>query len=409
MVDKSENILVEFDYNNISIIDPNKVIDSDGKVKERYVKQENLVMYANLECKVLPRTKLAIGVANNDQVQTVSIASINFLKPGDKTFLDNSYTDELTGKDTITGNGVNQPKLTSVSNPNKSSDYYIRQTINSGGKQASVDNGLLGITSINIRQGLDFLPSITIELEDVKGRAMFEAGDNSPYAAFFNLPYPMFQLTIKGFYGKAVKLQLMLQTFSSRYDTSNGNFKIKLQFFTYKYTLLSEIPMAALIAVPHMYQSRVSIQTTKGSSTNFSNVQDSTVSRGYQKVRELYSEYKSKGMIPDDFPEITLVQMKNRIENFIKNILTSFSQQNSSSSHSGATLVNCGVLDLEADVFSNDLSTGEDGDVLHHCLATVTEARSLDGNGVEGATDLVHNECGERFAFDVFSNDHERT
>jgi hypothetical protein len=285
-------------------------------------------MYANLECKVLPRTKLAIGVANNDQVQTVSIASINFLKPGDKTFLDNSYTDELTGKDTITGNGVNQPKLTSVSNPNKSSDYYIRQTINSGGKQASVDNGLLGITSINIRQGLDFLPSITIELEDVKGRAMFEAGDNSPYAAFFNLPYPMFQLTIKGFYGKAVKLQLMLQTFSSRYDTSNGNFKIKLQFFTYKYTLLSEIPMAALIAVPHMYQSRVSIQTTKGSSTNFSNVQDSTVSRGYQKVRELYSEYKSKGMIPDDFPEITLVQMKNRIENFIKNILTSFSQQN---------------------------------------------------------------------------------
>jgi hypothetical protein len=328
MVDKSENILVEFDYNNISIIDPNKVIDNDGKVKERYVKQENLVMYANLECKVLPRTKLAIGVANNDQVQTVSIASINFLKPGDKTFLDNSYTDELTGKDTITGNGVNQPKLTSVSNPNKSSDYYIRQTINSGGKQASVDNGLLGITSINIRQGLDFLPSITIELEDVKGRAMFEAGDNSPYAAFFNLPYPMFQLTIKGFYGKAVKLQLMLQTFSSRYDTSNGNFKIKLQFFTYKYTLLSEIPMAALIAVPHMYQSRVSIQTTKGSSTNFSNVQDSTVSRGYQKVRELYSEYKSKGMIPDDFPEITLVQMKNRIENFIKNILTSFSQQN---------------------------------------------------------------------------------
>jgi len=329
MVDKSENILVEFDYNNISIIDPNKVIDSDGRVQERYVKQENLVMYANLECKVLPRTKLALGVANNDQVQTVTIASINFLKPGDKTFLDNSYTDEITGKDTITGNGVNQPRLNSIpSAPKKDEDWYIRQTINTGGKEGSVDNGLLGITSINIRQGLDFLPSITIELEDVKGRAMFEAGDNSPYAAFFNLPYPMFQLTIKGFYGKAVKLQLMLQTFSSRYDTSNGNFKIKLHFYTYKYTLLSEIPMAALTAVPHMYQSRVNIQTVKGSLTNFSNVQDSIVSRGYQKVRELYSEYKSKGMIPDDFPEITVVQMKNRIENFVKNILTSFSQQN---------------------------------------------------------------------------------
>ena len=32
MVGKSENILVEFDYNNITIIDPNKVIDSNDKV-----------------------------------------------------------------------------------------------------------------------------------------------------------------------------------------------------------------------------------------------------------------------------------------------------------------------------------------------------------------------------------------
>ena len=54
MVDKSENILVEFDYNNISIIDPNKVIDNDGKVQERYVKQENLVMYVNLEADLIP-------------------------------------------------------------------------------------------------------------------------------------------------------------------------------------------------------------------------------------------------------------------------------------------------------------------------------------------------------------------
>ena len=44
MVDKTENILVEFDYNNITIIDPNKVIDSNNKVKDRYVKQEDLVL-----------------------------------------------------------------------------------------------------------------------------------------------------------------------------------------------------------------------------------------------------------------------------------------------------------------------------------------------------------------------------
>ena len=328
MVDKPENILVEFDYNNITVIDPNKIVDEKGVAMERHVRQEDLVMYANLECKVIPRTKLSVGSANNDAIQTISVASMNFLKPGGKTFLDNSYTDELTGKDSIKGEGVNQPKQTSVSNPKKDDDFFIRQTINSGGKPGATDNGLLGITSISVRQNTSFMSTITIQMEDVKGRALFESGDNSPYAAFFNLPYPLFYLTIKGYYGKAVRLPIMLEKFFSRYNTSSGNFHIELTFRTYKYTILSEVPMGYLVATPHMYKSRVKIQTTSGNASQFSNVNDTIYERGYQKVKEMYSEYKTKGLIPDDFPEITLVQMQNRIENFIKNILDSFTKQN---------------------------------------------------------------------------------
>jgi hypothetical protein len=33
MVNNGENILVEFDYQNISVIDPNKVIDEEGRPK----------------------------------------------------------------------------------------------------------------------------------------------------------------------------------------------------------------------------------------------------------------------------------------------------------------------------------------------------------------------------------------
>ncbi len=328
MADKTENVLVDFDYNNITIIDPNKVIDVNGKVKDRYVKQEDLVMYANLECQVLPRTKLAVGVSTNSAIQTISIANINFLKPGNKVKLDNSYTDEITGKDSLSSQGVNQPNKERVSNPKKSNDFYITQTLKSNGKSGAVDNGLLGITSINIRNGLDFLPTYTIELEDVKGRALFEGGDNSPYAAFFNLPYPLFYLTIKGYYGKAVRMGLMLQNFTSRYDSGNGNFKITLTFYTYKYTVLSEVPMAALVATPHMYKSRVKVKQTSGGANKLTEVEDNIVEIGYQKVREMYSEYKTKGLIPDDFPEITLVQMQNRIESFIKNVLDSFTKQN---------------------------------------------------------------------------------
>ena len=130
MVDKGENILVEFDFDNITLIDPNKIVDSEGKVSDRLVKHENLVFYVNLECNVLPRTKLALGSALNDSVRTVSVGKINFLNPGNKTFMDNRYTDEITGKGSVQGQGVNQPKLNAVQNPNKSDDFYLNPSFN---------------------------------------------------------------------------------------------------------------------------------------------------------------------------------------------------------------------------------------------------------------------------------------
>lgn len=328
MVGNNENILVEFDYNNISIVDPNKVIDENGKAKERLVKQEDLVIYANLECTLLPRTKLALGVANNDSIKTVSIASINFLKPGNKQFLDNQWTDEVTGKGSLEGKGDNQVKLNSVTNPFDKNDTFVTQQTYTNGKQGSVDNGLLGIISINVRQNTSFMPTVVIKLIDVKGRALFEGADNSPYAAFFNLPYPMFYLTLKGYYGKAVRLTLMLQNFTSSYNYSTTNFEITLTFYSYKFTLLSEVSMGALLAVPHMFKSTLSVEAKQGTPSQYTPVKDTVVEKGYQKIREVYSEYKTKGLIPDDFPELTIVQLKNKIDTFIKNIFESLSQQN---------------------------------------------------------------------------------
>jgi len=328
MAGNNENILVEFDYNNISIIDPNKVIDSNGNVKQRYIKQEDLVMYANLECKVLPRTKLAIGGSLDDSSRTIRLATINFLNPGNKGFLDNSYTDEITGKNTLRGDGINQRIKKAVRNPNKSDDYYLIQQTKSNGKFGTVDNGMLGITNISIKQNTSFLTQITVQLEDIKGRTLFESGDESPYAAFFNLPYPIFYLTIKGYVGKAIRIALMLTKFNGRYDTQSGNFKIQLDFMTYKYTILSEISMGALMATPHMYQSRLQIPRTSGGPAQNTQVEDTIVEKGFEKIKELYSEYKEKGLIPDEFPELTLVELKDRIEVFLKTVLENFTKQN---------------------------------------------------------------------------------
>ena len=48
-------------YNNIVLVDPNTVVDAEGNARERLVQHENLVMYANLQANILPRTKLAVG------------------------------------------------------------------------------------------------------------------------------------------------------------------------------------------------------------------------------------------------------------------------------------------------------------------------------------------------------------
>ena len=330
MVDNSENILVEFDYNNIFLVDPNKIIDNDGRAKDRLVQHENLVIYANLECKVLPRTKLALGVASNDAVQNITVASINFLNPGKKTYLDNSYTDEITGKDTLKGTGVNQQRLDKVGiiNEKKEPDFFIRQQTLSSGKLGSVDNGLLGITSISIRQNTSMEPQVTIQMEDIKGRALFESGDNSPYAPFFNLPYPLFYLTLKGYFGKAIRLPLMLHKFNARFDTISGNFKIQLDFFTYKFTLLSEIAIGSLQAVPHMYTSTYRVTNINNTNSNTETKQPETITRGYQKIKEVYSEYVSKGLLPENFPLLTVSQLQNNLKLFVKNDLEQFAKQN---------------------------------------------------------------------------------
>ena len=66
------------------------------------------------------------------------------------------------------------------------------------------------------------------------------------------------------------------------------------------------------------------------------------------------------------------------------------------------------VLELEAHLLGDHLAAGEDRDVLEHPLAAVTEARRLDGDGGEHATELVDDERRERLALDVLGDDEQR-
>ena len=65
-------------------------------------------------------------------------------------------------------------------------------------------------------------------------------------------------------------------------------------------------------------------------------------------------------------------------------------------------------LQLDAEVFRDDLATGEDRDVFQYRLPAIAEARRLDGRDLQTATQLVDDECCERFALDIFGDDQQR-
>ena len=253
----NNNIFVDFDCQNIILVDPNKTQNDNGTVSERKLAQEDLVMYANLEARVIPRTKLAVGAPISDAIRNVPLASMNFLRPGGRTQLRNDYLDEITGLNTQSGKGTNQPGRTNIQVENKTDEFYVSQNVIN-----PLDTGLLGIESIRIKNTRSATPTVEMILIDTQGRALFEKGENSEYAAFFNLPYPIFFLTLKGYYGKAIRYQLILTNFSAAFEGNTGNYRISLTFYSYKYTILAETQVGALFALPYMYPSDFRVQST---------------------------------------------------------------------------------------------------------------------------------------------------
>jgi hypothetical protein len=72
---------------------------------------------------------------------------------------------------------------------------------------------------------------------------------------------------------------------------------------------------------------------------------------------------------------------------------------------SGAEHVERHGLELEPDLFRDDLAAGQDRDVLQHGLAPVAEPGGLHGRGLERPADLVDDERRQGLTLDVLSDD----
>jgi len=110
------------------------------------------------------------------------------------------------------------------------------------------------ITNIDIAIKSQAAPMITIDFIDVRGATLFEQGSCSPYGFFFQLPYPIFELTVKGYYGKAVTYYLNLVKFNAKFNSDTGNFECKAEFVGYSFAFLSDILMGYIMAAPFLDQ-----------------------------------------------------------------------------------------------------------------------------------------------------------
>ena len=62
-------------------------------------------------------------------------------------------------------------------------------------------------------------------------------------------------------------------------------------------------------------------------------------------------------------------------------------------------------VELAPDLLADDGAAGQDGDVAEHLLAAIAEARRLDGEDLDRATELVDDQRGEGLAVDVLADD----
>ena len=293
MADKlnSGDIYTDAVGNNLVVVDPNKIV-VNGVVKDRLVDQEDMVMYANLTATIYPRSKVISGSQNQGDRIIVDIfdGELNFLKPKNSDFLNSDWTEAFTNPD------VNK-KVKKVDDDGTTIGVTTQNTLDFQG---------FGITSINVKLNSSYIPQVSINFTDVRGKTLFEqARGNTPYTAFFHLPYPTFFLTLKGYYGKAVKYQLTMQKFSSRFDPASGDYLVTCNFIGNHVALLRDINMHQVLTAPYMYPTKCDASGCVSET------------RGKQVLKEVYRKYRSQGLIGESFPkkaEITLVELIEKLK-----------------------------------------------------------------------------------------------
>ena len=131
----------------------------------------------------------------------------------------------------------------------------------------------LGIESISIKYDSWYYPTVDIKFIDVRGASLMQpaeyeyynngnpnpvqgknpAASNSDFfKAFFSFPYPLFKLSVKGFYGKEVTYDLSVLKCNVIFNSATGNFEVNASFIGYMYGLYGDLPFPLIYLAPYI-------------------------------------------------------------------------------------------------------------------------------------------------------------
>ena len=321
--DKKEGVLV---------IDPNKVVvnyNGDKIIKDRYINQEDLMIYTNLKIIKKAEETITLGSDGSISSKTNNIPIyINFLNP----FI-NKKTPEgyIKTKDVQTNDWTDFFTQDSAINP--SADDYI------------IDSESFGISDIKISINASNLPRVIITFIDIQGRLLFQNGNdpNNPYNIFFTYPYPKFLLTYKGYYGKAVETPLVLRKSDIKFDSNNGNYTITAEFESEIFAIFNSFLIIYAYVAPYMFK------TNDGSYL------------GKKILEKLYENQnnKFKNLFPNerDYKKYKILESPTLIDlsgALLKIPATSFSKSNKETSDTTENLLK---IKLGIDSYDNRIKT----------------------------------------------------
>jgi len=279
--------------NRLQGVDPNSVDELDSS-SNFFVPYEDLTIFVELSTEKKERTLLTT-TSSGSFTESNNRVKINFIEG-----------ESFNGQRSLT-------------------TKFTELTTSFDGENSSEN---LGITSIDIDFNSSFAPMITIQFVDVRGSAIFQnenktANNKNKYSVFFQLPYPIYNLKIKGYYGQPVEYCLHMTKFTSRFNSQSGNFEITASFVGYTYAMLSDMLIGYLKSIEYTKLGADKYAELKSQDPNLMTLDElydkvSKINEGVKRIVQSNDEYKKLKLI--DSKLLIISDIRDRIKKFSNDV-----------------------------------------------------------------------------------------